>query len=93
MAKTKRSLAGASTGVMPDEPKPRMYIDLDKADMDMLNDLSIGDKVTLEVRGTVVGMSARKSESGTRGDIQLESFSVDFASEPVKKDTAEKLYG
>lgn len=84
------------TGVSLSPPsKPRMYLDLDEGDLDVLEGLKIGTMVSLVVRGKVVGMSKRESQGlgekkkTARGDIQLENFEVDLESKGDFEDLAE----
>lgn len=77
-----------------EEYKPRLYLDLDKDNLDLVEDLKVGKKVTLKVTGTVVGLeySERTDEKGKkreRGSIQLEDYKVAGAGDNAFSELAE----
>lgn len=77
MAKSKTSNAPTPLA----EYKPRLYLDLEKGDVGLIEDLKVGKEVTLRVTGKVVGLEYREStdEKGKtreRGSIQLEDYHV-----------------
>jgi hypothetical protein len=81
--KGKRVSMGAET--VPMEPMPRrVYIDLADDELDILKNLSVGDKVVLTVSGKVSGMSSRENDYGAgaekRGDIQIEDPDIELDS-------------
>lgn len=72
--------------------KPRIHLDLDDDDAEMMKDLSVGDKVKVTVTGTVFGLSQRKpydAKDGVRGDLDVEIKDVKVESgKNVFKDLA-----
>ena len=67
------------------EPMPRrVFVDLADDELDILKNLSVGDKVVLTVSGKVSGMSSRENDYGDgaekRGDIQIEDPEIELDS-------------
>lgn len=82
MAKKGKKLYGAPVPSHPGDYKPRLYLDLEGADVQQVEGLKVGETHEFSVRGKVVGLSQNKrtDEDGkerTTGSIQLEGFEVE----------------
>lgn len=65
----------------PPEYKPRLYIDLEKGDIKLVEKLTVGDDVTLIIQGKVCGLERSEStdEDGKkreRGNLRIEDYHV-----------------
>lgn len=81
----KKSKMNASVGAaaaLPDV-KPRLWVDVEKGDMDILNDMTVGKTVVVAVKGKVVAVAKRENEyegegKTVKGEFQLENYEVEL---------------
>lgn len=69
-------MAKKETVPAPAEYKPRTYVDLEGKELKGLEDLNVGDKITVVLKGKLVSIEKRETEGGTRGSVSLEDPKV-----------------
>jgi len=83
-------MAKAVEVAAPSMPKPRLYIDLQPSDFDLLQKFKLGETATFIVTGKVVGLEKRENEydgeKKQRGCVDLEDYKVKSA--PASEFTA-----
>lgn len=83
MAKKKLATAcGCSAPEAPDY-KPRLWIDLDEKNIDILDDITVGKQITVALKGKVIMASKRENENmdekkKVTGEFQLEGYEVEI---------------
>jgi hypothetical protein len=82
MATKKKLNTSCGCAVAPDM-KPRLWIDLNEEDMDILSELSVGKMVAVAIKGKVVSVSQRSNEyegeaKKVTGEFQLENHEVEL---------------